>query len=188
MNDKKIYKLAALIISLLVLIIIAAFCLSQRSLEGKKKFISQNMEIKSSAFENNQSIPKKYTCDGENISPPLEIKDVSEDAKSLVLIVDDPDAPGGTWDHWTVWNIKPDTSSIKEDEAPEGAIEGINGTGENSYYGPCPPSGVHHYHFKIFALDKILEADSSFERKGIEALAEKNVIDFAELIGTYERK
>jgi Raf kinase inhibitor-like YbhB/YbcL family protein len=187
MKDKDLYKLAAVIISLLVLLIISAFFLSQRSLEGKK-IISKNMEIKSSAFENNQPIPKKYTCDGENINPPLIIENVPGDAKSLLLIVDDPDAPGGTWNHWIVWNIEPSNTFIEESSVPEGAFQGQNDAGNNSYYGPCPPTGNHRYHFKVFALNKFLEADSSLEKERIETLIEGNILDSAELIGTYERE
>ncbi len=188
MKDKDLYKIAFIALSLFVLIIISSFFLSQRSINLQNKFKIQNMKIQSSAFENNQSIPKKYTCDGESINPPLEIKDVPEDAKSLVLIVDDPDAPGKTYSHWIVWNISPETSFIEEGQSFQGPTEGMNDSGTNSYTGPCPPSGVHHYHFKLFALDKTLEDNPSLGKEDVESLMEGNVIDSTELIGTYERE
>jgi Raf kinase inhibitor-like YbhB/YbcL family protein len=145
------------------------------------------MKIESPAFENNQSILSKYTCDGENISPPLKINDVPEGTKSLVLIVDDPDAPVGTWVHWTVWNINPQTKEIPEGVEPEGAVEGLTDFGSPGYGGPCPPSGKHRYFFKLYALDILLSLDSSAETKDIEEAMEGHILDKAELIGLYSR-
>ncbi|MFH0987483.1 MAG: YbhB/YbcL family Raf kinase inhibitor-like protein, partial [Patescibacteria group bacterium] len=104
-----------------------------------------NLTLKSSAFENNSSIPQKYTCDGENISPPLTISGEPQEAKDLVLILEDPDAPQGTFTHWTIWNIPLGIKEIEEGMAPEGAIEGQTDFGEIGYGGPCPPSGTHRY-------------------------------------------
>lgn len=188
MKDKKIYKVAIIALSLIVLTIVAAFFLSQRSINLKKEFEVQNMKIQSPAFKNNLPIPKKYTCDGENINPHLQIEETPEDAKSLVLIVDDPDAPGGNYTHWVVWNINPDISQIEEGEVPEGAIEGLNDSGNNSYVGPCPPSGIHRYYFKVYALDRNLEENSSLRKEDIESLMEGKIIESAELVGTYERE
>jgi len=145
------------------------------------------MKLTSSAFENNQWIPSKYTCDGEDINPHLEIGEVPEGAKSLVLIVDDPDAPMGTWVHWVVWNIEPSISLIKEGSVPEGGMEGLNNFGKHSYGGPCPPSGMHHYHFKLYSLDTRLELSSSSKKEDIEKAMEGHILDWAELIGLYQR-
>jgi Raf kinase inhibitor-like YbhB/YbcL family protein len=146
------------------------------------------MKIESPAFENNQPIPSKYTCDGEDINPPLKISDVPENAKSLVLIVDDPDAPLGTFTHWIVWNIDPKTSFVEENSVPAGAIVGVNDFGKNSYGGPCPPSGTHHYHFKLYALDTTLNLDKNSKKKDLEKAMENHILEKAEIIGIYKRK
>lgn len=150
--------------------------------------LSKTMKLTSPAFEDNKFIPSKYTCDGEDINPPLDIEEVSPGVESLVLIVDDPDAPMGNWNHWIVWNIDPKTMEIRENEVPEGAIEGMNDFGRHSYGGPCPPSGVHHYHFKLYALSKKLDIDSSSKKRDVEAVMEGSIFSKAELIGLYERK
>lgn len=144
------------------------------------------MKIKSSAFKHKEMIPSKYTCDGEDINPPLEIKEVPENAKSLVLIVDDPDAPMGTWIHWTVWNIDPKTNKIEEDSVPKGAEEGMTNFGNTGYGGPCPP-GKHRYFFKLYALNTKLDLNSSAKIKHLENAMEEHVIERAKLVGIYER-
>lgn len=146
------------------------------------------MKLTSSAFDHNQIIPSKYTCDGENVSPPLEISEVSKRAKSLVLIVDDPDAPAGDWVHWTVWNIPLDTKEILEGNIPEGASEGVTDFGKPGYGGPCPPSGTHRYFFKLYAIGADLYLDSLATKKDIEKAMEEYIIDKAELIGLYKRQ
>ena len=115
------------------------------------------MKISSPAFENNSKIPEKYTCDGENVNPPLKIEGVLKEAKSLVLIVDDPEAHMGTFLHWLVWNIPPETDFIEENSLPKRAVQGKNDFGKENYGGPCPPFGTHRYFFKLYALDKILD-------------------------------
>ncbi len=109
--------------------------------------IGNNMIIKSPDFKNNQRIPSRFTCDGKDINPTLVFEDIPKNSKSLVLIVDDPDAPMGTWVHWTLWNIPKDTKIIEENSKPKGAIEGITSFGKPGYGGPCPPNGVHRYFF-----------------------------------------
>ena len=111
-----------------------------------------SMKITSSAFQEGGNIPSKFTCDGSDTSPPLQISGVPSKAKSLVLIADDPDAPGGPFTHWLVWNIPPQTNSIAEASAPKG-VHGTNDFGKLGYGGPCPPPGAHRYPFKIFAVD-----------------------------------
>ena len=145
------------------------------------------MKIESPAFKSNKLIPPKYTCDGENVNPPLLISDVPENARSLVLIVDDPDAPRGTWVHWTVWNINPHIKEIQENSCPQNAVEGMTDSGRPGYGGPCPPSGTHRYFFKLFALDTTLDIDNSVEAPDIEKEIEDNILVKAQLVGLYRR-
>lgn len=149
------------------------------------------MNITSSAFLNNQEIPKVYSCDGENINPPLEFIDVPEDAKSLVLIMDDPDVsknlkPDGMFDHWVVFNIPPEINSMDEGEEPMGVV-GQNSAGGAGYTGPCPPDRKHRYFFKLFALDSLLSLSSEATKKDVEKAMEGHVLEKAELMGVYER-
>ena len=146
------------------------------------------MKISSAAFENNSFIPSKYTCEGQEINPPLEFKDVPEDTKSLVLIVDDPDAPMKTWVHWIIWNIDAKTTQILQNSCPKGAVEGITSFGRTGYGGPCPPSGTHRYFFKLFALDKMLDLSPNSHARDIESTIEGHIIRKAELIGLYKKK
>lgn len=125
------------------------------------------MKISSSAFGNNEYIPSKYTCDGENINPSLEFSGVP-DSQSLVLIMDDPDAPMGTWVHWIIWNIDSKTTGIKENSVPIGAIQGKNSSATNKYIGPCPPSGTHRYFFKLYSLDVKLDLAPDTDKAGLE--------------------
>ena len=145
------------------------------------------MILTSPAFANNQFIPVKYTCDGGNVNPALMISGVPAQAKSLALIVEDPDAPGGSFTHWLVWNIEPTVNTIAENEVPAGAVEGVNDAGRNAYTGPCPPSGIHHYHFKIFALDKKLELNPQTNKALLEYAMTEHVLDKAELVGLFSR-
>lgn len=148
----------------------------------------KSMKLTSSAFADNNFIPAKYTCDGENVSPPLEISDVPENVQSLVLIVDDPNAPAGDWVHWTLWNIPPQTKNILENSVPAGANEGITDFGRPGYGGPRPPSGVHHYQFKLYALDSTLDLGSNATKKDIEKAMNSHVISETLLIGLYQKK
>ncbi len=145
------------------------------------------MEIESPVFKNNKLIPSKYTCDGENVNPPLLIGDVPENAKSLVLIVDDPDASRGAFVHWTVWNIDPGIKEIKEDSCPQNAVEGRTDFGRPGYGGPCPPSGTHRYFFKLFALNTTLDFDTSTEAADLEREIEDNILAKTQLVGLYRR-
>jgi hypothetical protein len=148
---------------------------------------NQTMELKSSSFDHNSDIPSKYTCDGRDISPPLSISGVPEKAESLALIVDDPDAPMGTWDHWILWNISPRTRRFEEGNAPEGAIRGMNSFKKLSYGGPCPPSGKHRYFFKLYALDTKLQLKEGANKEELQRAMEGHVLDQAVLIGLYRR-
>jgi hypothetical protein len=144
------------------------------------------MSLTSSAFGDNETIPVQYTCDGDNISPPLAFAGVPEDAVSLALLVDDPDAPGGSFVHWTVWNIDPETSDVEEGSPPAGATEGANGAGQG-YTGPCPPSGEHRYIFTLYALDGVPDIEAAAGKAELLAAIEGKVLAEAELIGLYER-
>jgi len=145
----------------------------------------KELTIKSPVFENKKSIPSKYTCDGDDVNPPLIIEGIPEGTKSLVLIVDDPDAPMGTWDHWIVWNI-PLTNKIEENSVP--GTEGLNDFRRHSYGGPCPPSGTHRYFFKVYALDTKLNLDSNSRKKDIEKAMKGHLLAQGELIGLYGRR
>jgi hypothetical protein len=147
-----------------------------------------SLTITSPAFEYKQNIPAKYTCDGENISPPLQIAGVPDKTQSLVLIVDDPDAPAGIWTHWVVWNIDPKTRSIKEGQSPRGATEGTNSFGKTGYGGPCPPSGTHRYFFKLHALDEELSLSSEATIRELSAAMKGHVVGSNEYAGKHERK
>ncbi|MCW4033224.1 MAG: YbhB/YbcL family Raf kinase inhibitor-like protein [Candidatus Bathyarchaeota archaeon] len=140
--------------------------------------------ITSPAFQNNGPIPKKYTCDGEDINPPLRIEKIPEESRSLVIIFDDPDAPMGTWVHWVVWNISP-TEGIKEDSVS--GVEGINDFNRHAYGGPCPPSGTHRYFFKIYALDDELGLDPNSRKEDILKAIEGHILAKGEIIGLYSR-
>ena len=146
------------------------------------------LTIASPAFKHNESIPAKYTCDGADVNPPLVIEGVPPGAKSLALIVDDPDAPRGTWVHWVVWNIDPKTKEIKEKSVPAGAKEGMNDFRKRNYGGPCPPSGTHRYFFKLYALDIAPDLGPDTTKAALESAMKGHVLTEAEIIGLYKRK
>ena len=142
------------------------------------------MKIASPAFDHNAMIPKQYTCQGLDISPPLTISDIPEGTVSLALINDDPDAPMGTWNHWIIWNLKP-TPEIQEDSAP--GTQGTNSWGRNDYGGPCPPSGTHRYFFKLYALDSELDVPEGATPADLETAMQGHILEQAELIGLYQK-
>ena len=143
------------------------------------------LTVTSPAFENSGFIPAKYTCDGDDMNPPLNIKDIPEGTKGLVLIVDDPDAPAGTWDHWVVWNI-PVMERIEENSVQ--GVEGLNSFQRHSYGGPCPPSGTHRYFFKVYALDIKLDLNPNSRKKDIERAMKGHILAKGEVVGLYKRK
>lgn len=147
----------------------------------------KTMRITSPVFKNNEKIPAKYTCDGENINPPLEISDIPENTVSLALIVDDPDAPRGLWSHWLVWNIDPATKEIAENSMPAGAMQGKTDSGRMSYSGPCPSRGTHHYFFSIYALNTKLNLLQDTNEAGLKKAIEDHILASGELIGLYNR-
>jgi len=145
------------------------------------------MKIESDIFLNNEKIPVQYTCDGESKPIPLKISDVSVEAKSLALIVDDPDAPNGDFVHWLVWNIDPKTLIIGNEEILDGAVEGLTSLNKKGWVAPCPPSGVHHYNFKLYALDIILSLSESSTKADLINAMNGHIIDSATLTGLYGR-
>ena len=147
-------------------------------------FFKVSLTVSSTAFQSNGMIPSKYTCDGTNINPPLKIAGAPSGAKSLAIILEDPDAPNGTFVHWVTWNIKP-TDMIAENFAI--GIQGNNGAGKLGYMGPCPPTGTHHYHFKVYALDAMLDLKAGADKKTLEAAMQNHVVGYGELIGTYAK-
>lgn len=149
-----------------------------------------NMRLTSSAFENMGTIPFQYTCDGPDVNPPLNISDVPEGVQSLVMIMDDPDAikpAGRIWDHWIVWNIPADTSEIAEGVEPEG-IHGIGTGGNLDYHGPCPPDAEHKYHFKLYALDVMLDLEKGVGKAEVEMAMKGHILEETVLFGLYERQ
>lgn len=146
------------------------------------------LTISSPAFAAGGYIPAKYTCDGEDVNPPLRLAAVPPRTKSLALIVDDPDAPVGTWVHWVVWNIPPETTEIPENSLPAGAVQGINDFRRPRYGGPCPPSGAHRYFFKVYALDTLLGLDAGATRAQLESAIRGHVIGQGEIVGLYRRQ
>lgn len=146
------------------------------------------MSVTSPAFEHNTKIPSNYTCDGEDINPPLEFVNVPEEAQSLVLIVEDPDSVGKTWTHWVVFNISPQLIKLEEDTVPRGAVETVTDFGNKGYGGPCPANGIHRYNFKLLALDTILDYTEDITRDELLEGIEKNIIETAELTGLYSRE
>ena len=152
------------------------------------------MKLTSPAFQHNGKIPSRYTCDDTNINPPLLISNVPPEAKSLVLIMDDPDIPEiakknfnvEVWDHWVVFNIPPTVREIEEGKNPPGML-GKNTRGNNTYGGPCPPDREHRYFFELYALDTMLGLKEGATKKEVEKALERHVLEKTELVGKYER-
>lgn len=151
------------------------------------------LTITSSAFKQEGMIPSQYTCDGKDISPPLQWSGVPEEAKSLALIVDDPDAPGKTWVHWVVFNLPPDVHSLPEHMPTDaklrnGAMQGITNFGRSGYGGPCPPGGTHRYYFKLYALDTMLDLKPKAKKPDVEKAMKGHILAEGQLMAKYSRK
>ena len=157
---------------------------STRIPEATRAVDFKQLKVKSTAFQENEMIPGKYTCEGVNISPPLDIDHIPEEAKCLALVVDDPDAPNGDWVHWIVWNI-PVTHHIKENNVH--GIEGMNDFRQQKYGGPCPPSGTHRYFFKVYGLDALLDLPAYSNKMQLEKAMSEHILAFGELIGLYKK-
>ncbi len=158
----------------------------------EKEGNSMKLEIRSTAFDEGGSIPRKYTCDGSDISPPLSWTQPPEGTKSLVLICDDPDAPMGTWVHWVLYGLSPDTLELPEDipdkkEVLGGARQGTTDFRRIGYGGPCPPGGTHRYYFKLYAIDSELDLSSGATKKEVLESIEGHVLAEGQLMGRYSR-
>lgn len=145
------------------------------------------MTIASTAFQNNQNIPSKYTCDGEDVNPPLAFSKIPISARSLVLIVDDPDAPSKAFTHWLIYDIPPSTLQILENQVPPESVLGVTDFGKEQYGGPCPPSGTHRYFFKLFASDIMLSLSKGVSKEEVEKAMEGHILESAEIIGLYKK-
>jgi Raf kinase inhibitor-like YbhB/YbcL family protein len=155
---------------------------------GQEATRAGGFRVSSPAFEPNGTIPKKYGCEGENVNPSLKIEHVPSGVKSIALVLDDIDAPRGTYVHWILWNIDPGTREIKENSIPEGAIQGVNDFKKRNYGGPCPPTRPHRYVFKTYVLDTLLNLHPNSAKPDLEKAMEGHVLGQAQLKGTYKRK
>jgi Raf kinase inhibitor-like YbhB/YbcL family protein len=155
---------------------------------GKEALRMETLTITSPAFGQAETIPARHTCDGSDTSPALVIAKVPPAAQTLALIMDDPDAPVGTWVHWVVWNIPAQTREIPEGGLPTQAIQGKNSWPRTGYGGPCPPSGTHRYFFKVYALDTMLHLGNSTTKAVLERAMVGHILAKGELMGTYKRR
>jgi Raf kinase inhibitor-like YbhB/YbcL family protein len=152
-----------------------------------------SIDFVSPAFEEGGAIPARYTCDGLDVSPPLSWGSVPDGTRSLALIADDPDAPSGTFVHWVLYNLPPDTRRLPEDvpnreTLPGGAAQGVNGAGGVGYMGPCPPSGTHRYFFKVYALDTRSNLGAGATKEDLVGAMEGHILAEGRLVGTYRRR
>jgi len=152
-----------------------------------------SLKITSRAFAPGKFIPDKYTCDGENISPPVAWTDVPRAAKELVLIVDDPDAPSGIFVHWLLYNLQPAQAELEEgvpgkETLPNGARQGVNGSRKIGYMGPCPPSGTHRYYFHLYAVDSKLNLPPGTNRDKVDQAMKNHILEQTEMMGYYAKK
>lgn len=150
------------------------------------------MIISSPEFLDSQTIPKQYTCDGTGVNPPLQFSNVPNEAQSVALLLEDPDAPTGVWTHWLMWNIAASTTQIAENSVPQGAIQGQGSSGQNVYGAPCPPvgsgpGGIHHYIFTVYALDSQLTLPSYSTAQNSQSAIQGHIISQAQLVGLYGR-
>ena len=169
-------------------LVLTIFFVGTGKSEDQKSKGGKGIEITSSAFHEGAEIPAKYSRQGGNASPPLRIAGVPENAKSLVLIVDDPDALVGLFTHWLLWNIDPKTTEVAEKSTPTGAVQGANDYPTLGYGGPQPPSGTHRYYFKVFALDRTLNLSEGSKRKELDKAMSGHVIAQGQLMGHYTHR
>lgn len=190
---KLFFKLAALLFLAGMIYFVAINVFKPQGIEPEaveqiNKVIKDAMQISTPTYYAEDLIPVKYTCDGDNVNPELKISDVPEGAKSLVLIFDDPDAPAGTWTHWIVWNIDPETTEIAENSVPQGGREGTTSFKRIGYGGPCPHTGAHRYFFKLYALDAKLDLAEGAGKEELESAMAGHILAQAEYMGIYRRK
>ena len=188
----KIHDINAVLVSMAVLLGLTASMGAGRLHAEEKTMLT----LRSSAFTGGGEIPARYTCEGDDIAPPLEWAGVPENTRSLVLIVDDPDAPDPqaprmTWVHWVVYNMPPEAGGLPEGatsgDLPQGTEQGLNDWQKSGYGGPCPPIGRHRYFHKLYALDAPLALQAGSTKSAVEAAMQGHIIEQAELVGTYEK-
>jgi Raf kinase inhibitor-like YbhB/YbcL family protein len=173
--------------SLVVILIAACGCRSSDSNQAAQGETPMAIQLSSKAFTNGGTIPVKYTCDGENVSPDLSWSGTPQGVKSLALIADDPDAPAGTWVHWVLYDLPPDTTSLAEGTQGVGVL-GTTSFGDARYGGPCPPRGKpHRYFFKLYALDKLLGLSPGATKAAVEKAMQGHILGSGQLMGTYGR-
>ena len=193
-----ILTLASLVV---IIAVIIGFLMFKHETKNQLELVKNIIEnakyefkLESTVFPHRGEIPKKYTCDGENISPPLKWSGIQGDAKSLLLLVYDPDAPSGFFVHWVIVNMPPSVSELPENVPKKEYVENVgyqlkNDFGYFGYGGPCPPAGKpHHYHIKVYALDTMLDLEAGADRKSLEKAMEGHIIQYGEAVATYERK
>ena len=184
---------ALLLIAATVIIACCTLALRSRAFAINSGVQSMSLTISSSAFTNGGTIPKKFTCDGADVSPPLTWTDSPAGTKAFALLVDDPDAPVGNWNHWVIWNLPANLRSLpkgvsKTTHLPDGSEQGQNDFHKPGYNGPCPPAGKpHRYFFKLFALDTKVSLNSEAGKPELEAAMKDHTRATAELMGTYKR-
>jgi Raf kinase inhibitor-like YbhB/YbcL family protein len=187
---KKILIFSAIFVIVILLFTIGKTGFKQNknsSPENVSKTKIQNMRILSPVFKQNEKIPSKYSCDGQSINPQLNIYEIPENTKTLALIVDDPDAPMGTFVHWVVFNIDPVKTIINEDEKARFGVLGVNSAGKLNFVAPCPPSGTHRYFFKLYALNAELNLPEGSDKTAVENAMKNHILGKAELIGLYSK-
>jgi len=179
-------------LAVFLVIAVAIVVIARVAVDGGK---ARKMEIKvtSTAFEEGGLIPKQYTCDGADISPPLAWESIPEATKSIALIADDPDAPGKIWVHWVIYDLPADTRALPEHvptlrTLPDGSRQGTNDFGKIGYGGPCPPSGTHRYYFKVYALDTTLGIDPGVKKADLLKTIESHILAKGQLMGKYARQ
>lgn len=179
--------IVSLVIIFILIIVFWRFSVKLPPNTGLGKIKEGNMKL-TTVFANGERIPSKYTCDGEDSAPELTISDVPKEAKSLALIVDDPDAPMGTWVHWVLYNIPPNTQKIDAKSLSKEVKQGITDFGRTGWGGPCPPFGEHRYFFKLYAVDTILDLPQGATKAQLEHAIKNHIIEKSEIIGLYKRK
>ena len=167
---------------LIIGLMMVAGCMESKQTEFQKGAL----KLTSHVFNDGGSIPARYTCDGEGKSPPLKFEGVPENAQTLALTVDDPDAPNGDFTHWVAWNIDPKTTDIDENASP--GTQGLNGFGNNGWGGPCPPMGQHRYIFKAYALDSKINLPKNAGLKELENAISGHILAQTQLTGKYQRQ
>ncbi len=179
--------------SLMLFILVFSLAVVSGCIAGEKEANTmEKIVVSSEAFKDGETIPSEYTCDGKNVSPALSWKGIPAGAKSIALIVDDPDAPGGMFVHWVLYNIPANVQKLpggmpKNETLGDGSRHGMTDFGRVGYGGPCPPKGTHRYYFKVYALDTMLNMQPGASKKQLESAMKGHILAQGELMGTYKR-